>query len=173
MSLGAKGLTGELRPGEHVESFSGGEKKLVSHLHIYIFFFFYKLFCKYGCHIVKSFWGKNVAHNDKYPTYITSLHVWYQQNRQCRYNVTLRCVRATIVAGEKQYLLHILSVCLQIEVAGMQCACAILSSVACPALNFFFPHYLIKGPIFEKRVTEYKLCFFYFLYNFCSRHFSI
>jgi hypothetical protein len=32
------------------------------------------------------------------------------QDRQCTYNVTLRHVRETIVAVEKQWLLHILSV---------------------------------------------------------------
>jgi len=31
-------------------------------------------------------------------------------NRQCTYNVTLRRVRATIAALEKQYVLHILNV---------------------------------------------------------------
>jgi hypothetical protein len=35
-----------------------------------------------------------------------------QQDRQYTHNVTLRRVRATIVAMEKQYLLHVLSVCL-------------------------------------------------------------
>ena len=33
------------------------------------------------------------------------------KTRQCTYNVTLRSVRATIVAVEKQWGLHILSVC--------------------------------------------------------------
>jgi len=33
-----------------------------------------------------------------------------QHNRQCTYNVTPRCVRATIVALEKQWVLHILNV---------------------------------------------------------------
>jgi len=35
----------------------------------------------------------------------------FKQERQYSYNVTLRRVRATIVAVEKQYVLHILSVC--------------------------------------------------------------
>jgi len=35
-----------------------------------------------------------------------------KQDRQCVYNVTLRCVRATIVAVEKQYVLQVVSVCL-------------------------------------------------------------
>jgi len=30
-------------------------------------------------------------------------------------------------------------------------SCAILSSVVCPALQYFFPHYLINGTIFEKK----------------------
>jgi hypothetical protein len=30
-------------------------------------------------------------------------------------------------------------------------ACAVLSSVACPALITLFPHYLIKGTIFRKK----------------------
>ena len=34
------------------------------------------------------------------------------QESQCTYNVTLRCVCVTIVAVEKQQVLHILSVCL-------------------------------------------------------------
>ena len=35
-----------------------------------------------------------------------------QQARQCTYNVTMRRVRPTIVAVEKQYVLHNLSMCL-------------------------------------------------------------
>ena len=36
----------------------------------------------------------------------------FKQDRQCTYNVTLRCVRAIFVTMEKQYVLRILSVCL-------------------------------------------------------------
>jgi len=36
-----------------------------------------------------------------------------KQDQQCACNVTLRRVRATIVAVEKQYVLYILSVCLE------------------------------------------------------------
>ena len=35
-----------------------------------------------------------------------------KRDRQCTYNVTLRLVHATIVEVEKQYVLHIVSVCL-------------------------------------------------------------
>ena len=40
----------------------------------------------------------------------------------------------------------------------MQCACAILSSVACPALQYF-SHYLINGMIFEKMLWNLKCAF--------------
>jgi hypothetical protein len=43
----------------------------------------------------------------------------YTQERQCTYNVILRCVRATNFAGEKQYVLHIASVCLQLYLPNM------------------------------------------------------
>jgi hypothetical protein len=36
----------------------------------------------------------------------------------------------------------------------MQCACAILSSVACPVLQYF-PHYLINGKSLEKVIIEH------------------
>jgi len=32
----------------------------------------------------------------------------------------------------------------------VKCACAIFSSVVCPALQYFFAHYLINSMIFEK-----------------------
>jgi hypothetical protein len=33
-----------------------------------------------------------------------------QKDRQCTYNVTLRCIRETVVAVQKQYMPHILIV---------------------------------------------------------------
>jgi hypothetical protein len=49
----------------------------------------------------------------------------------------------------------------------MQCACAVLSFVACPAEKIF-PHDLMNGTVFTK-VTEYEMCF-HFLYNFVSKN---
>ena len=74
------------------------------------------------------------------------------QDRQYTYNVTLRRVRATIFAVEKQRVLHKLSVC--------------ICSLSYPARNAHEPHrhlwpaqlynicfllYLINGTIFEKK----------------------
>jgi hypothetical protein len=47
----------------------------------------------------------------------------------------------------------------------MQCACAILSSVVSPALQYFYT-LTHKPHDFLKIVTEHKMCFD-FLYNFC------
>ena len=41
-------------------------------------------------------------------------------------------------------------------VSNMHYTCFTLSSVACPALSYF-SHYLIKGKIFEKKVTRYNI----------------
>jgi hypothetical protein len=43
----------------------------------------------------------------------TDLIIKSEQNRQCTSNVTLRRVRAAIVAVEEQQKLHILRLCLQ------------------------------------------------------------
>jgi hypothetical protein len=59
------------------------------------------LFSKGTCHIVESSSLIGYAR----PEFLSCIY------RQCAYNVTLRRVRATTVAVEKQ-LLHILSVCL-------------------------------------------------------------
>ena len=40
----------------------------------------------------------------------------------------------------------------------MQCDCAILSSVACPALQYF-PHHLINGTIKKKELLDIKSVF--------------
>jgi hypothetical protein len=85
----------------------------------------------------------------------------YKQDMQCTYNVR------TIVAVEKQLMLHILSLCLEPKVSSMQCACTILSFVACPALHTFstLSH---KQHDFPKNVTEYKMCVLIFCATFIS-----
>jgi hypothetical protein len=55
----------------------------------------------------------------------------------------------------------------------MQCACALLSSVAWLFLYNIFPHYLKRHDFRKKRkeVTEHKMCVL-FLYIFFLKHFS-
>jgi hypothetical protein len=92
-----------------------------------------------------------------------------EQDRQCTYNLTLRRVLATIVAVEKQCVTYSESVCS-------------FSYPACNALSLYchqwpvwlyiiFPHYLINGTIFGKKLP--KKVFFYFLYNLCMKHFAV
>jgi len=64
--------------------------------------------------------------------------LFYNKYGQCTYNVTLKCVRATVVVMGKQRALHNLNMCILAPFPRMQCACAILSSGACPALQYFF-----------------------------------
>jgi len=46
----------------------------------------------------------------------------------------------------------------------------ILISVVCLAV--LYPHYLIKGTTFEGEKLFSIKCVFFFLYNFCVKHFS-
>jgi hypothetical protein len=90
-----------------------------------------------------------------------------QQGRQRTCNVTLTCVRATVVVLEEQWVSHNLSLC--------------ICSLSYPAWNAhvpychlwpvrlykIFPHLLINGTIFERKKIYWtqNVCFD-FLYNF-------
>jgi hypothetical protein len=90
-----------------------------------------------------------------------------KQHRQCTYNVTLRRVRVTIVAVEKQWVLHNLRVC--------------VCSLRYPACNTHAPHchlwsapfytifrhYLINGTIFGKKLLTTKCVFWFYLQYLC------
>ena len=82
-----------------------------------------------------------------------------EQDRQCTYNVQSRRVRATTVAVQTKYVLHILSVCLQTQLYSVQFACAMLSYVACPALQYFPTLSLTKCYDFRKAVLNTKCVF--------------
>jgi hypothetical protein len=72
----------------------------------------------------------------------------------------------------KALVLQILSVCLQPYVSSMQCACAILPSVACPALQYFYTLSHKRHDFREKKVTENKMCVLVSL-QLLSKHFSL
>ena len=83
-----------------------------------------------------------------------------QQDRQCKYDVTLRRVLATIVEVEKQWVLYNRSVCF----CNLQCACAMLPCVAYPALQYFstLSH---KRHDFRNNDIELNVCFGGFFLN--------
>jgi len=63
------------------------------------------------------------------------------------YNVTLRCIHATIVAVEKQEVLHFLSVC---SLRYSECNVRVPYCNLWPVqLLYIFPH-LINGIVFDK-----------------------
>ena len=99
-------------------------------------------------------------------------------SKTCAFPSTSRAIRNTVIVTDtrksnarktrlraillqwKSNVLHNLSVYLEPWVYSTQWAWAILSSMACPAPQYF-PHYLTKGTIFEKKkkkVIEYKTC---------------
>ena len=81
-----------------------------------------------------------------------------RHDSQCRYNEILRRVRATIVAVEKQWVLHNRSVCicsLRYSAGNAHAPCCHLWPA--PLYNFF-PRCLINGTIFGKKNTEHKMC---------------
>ena len=56
----------------------------------------------------EAYWGRSaiVLRN------VIVVYMLAEQVRRCKYEVTLRHVRVTIIAVEKRYVLHIVSVCL-------------------------------------------------------------
>ena len=75
---------------------------------------------------------------------------------QASYNVTMRGIRVTFAAVEKQYVVHTLSVCLQPYVTSKQCP---VSSVACPVLQSFSTLCHKRQAFSEIKVTKQKHIF--------------
>ena len=75
------------------------------------------------------------------------------QDRQCKCNVTLNLVRATIVVVEKQQVLHIMSACLCSHIYP---ACIALAQychvLPCPAVPYF-SHIIL----YPARFSEIKI----------------
>ena len=80
------------------------------------------------------------------------------------YNITLRCVRATIVVVEKQGVLH--NLCVSVAL-GTQHAMRMRHIVMLwPAsLYNILPHFL-KRHDFREKVTEHKMCVLIFSTSF-------
>jgi len=82
---------------------------------------------------------------------------WKQHDRQCTYNITLRHGPATTAAERKKFYIF------NVRVGSMQSAFAILYFRLWPVWpDSIFPHYLINGMVFGKKVTEHKMCVFIF-----------
>jgi len=80
-----------------------------------------------------------------------------ERDRQCTYNVTLRCVCATIDAVEKAISITY-SECV-FGALGTEHAMRMCHSHLWPVwLWNIFPHYIVKGTIFEKKVTKCETC---------------
>jgi len=90
----------------------------------------------------------------------------HKQDRQCTYNVTVRHIRETTGAVEKQRVLDNLSVC----ICGLSYpACNAHASYCHPwpaPLYNTFPDYLTNSMIFKKKITEHKICVLIFSTTF-------
>ena len=76
-------------------------------------------------------------------------HHNFYQDRQCTYNVTVRCFNVS-----------------------MQCACPILLSIACPTLQYFSTPPHKQYYFWKKKCYGTQNVGFDFLYKFCLKHFS-
>ena len=100
--------------------------------------------------------------------------VWPCNQRQSpfTYNVTLVCFAATIIIVEKQWVLDIACVCV-CSLRYPACDAHAPYCQLCPApLYNIFPHYLINGTIFEKKLLNTK-CVFWFSLQLLSETFLI
>jgi hypothetical protein len=105
----------------------------------------------------------------------TKFNTHNEKGRQCTRKITLRRVRVTPVAVEKQSVFHILSVCVCVcvcvwpELSTMQGASAVLYFHLWPVwLYHIFPRYLIKGTIFGKKLLNIKCVFWLSLEKFLT-----
>ena len=97
-----------------------------------------------------------------------------KEGRRCTYNATSRRVLATnFCSGKAKRITYRECMCCSLSYPAWNALDAILSSVGCPALQYFStPYHKRHDFLKKKKVTEHKMCVFYFLYNFCLKHFS-
>ena len=104
---------------------------------------------------------------------VNTFPLHYKQYRQCTYNVILMCFRANIVAVEKQWALHNVSVCI---FSLMYLACSAHAAYchlwAAPLYNNF-PLFLVKGTILYKKKLLNTKCVFWFSLQLYSDTFLI
>jgi len=74
------------------------------------------------------------------------------------FTVTIRRVRATIVAVEKEQILHILSVCVAFVIQHAK-RMRHIAICGLPRYTIFFPHYLINRTVFGKKLVNIKCVF--------------
>jgi len=92
--------------------------------------------------------------------YSVELNPFLLQDGRCAYNVTMRRVLATIVAVEQQYVLHILGVCLALDIQHTMrhiviCGCTVFSHIISQTAGFS-----------KKKITEHKVCILIFSKTF-------
>lgn len=77
--------------------------------------------------------------------------------------VPWRGIRISVVALEKQQVLHIQSVCFKPQLSRRQSACAVLCRPLWPVRFYrIFGHYLTRGTILGGKVIENKTCILVF-----------
>jgi hypothetical protein len=115
----------------------------------------YRFFMCLHCSDLSFFW-LTLSRLLKWPLSITDYYKFFK--------TTLRRVRSPIVAVEKQWVLHNLSVCIcSLRFPACNARAPYCHLWPAPLYNIF-PHYLINLTIFEKKLPNVKLCF-EFLYN--------
>jgi hypothetical protein len=83
----------------------------------------------------------------------------------CAYKIILRRFHLNIFVLSKQYMLHILSVCI-LQSSSMQSACAVSHCQLCPlCLYRIFPHNVINDTVLGKSVCAHYLTGYYFQWN--------
>jgi hypothetical protein len=73
-----------------------------------------------------------------------------------------RRVRVTIMAVEEQKALHIRTVCLLPYLSSAESSCAVLSSVACRVLPYFFTLSQKRHDLREKKLLNIKSVFIFY-----------
>jgi hypothetical protein len=133
-------------------------------------------------------WNKAVPMN---VNYISRALVWFKQDSQCTYNVTMRRARESLLPWKRNKYYLLVGVCMYsracVRVAGRVGVCMriracclanphamrmrhIVTSFVAPQCGPNISTYLINGAIFVKKIIERKMCFD-FLYNLCLKHF--